>query len=254
MRSGDPSSAPSSTYSSGTAFGRLVAPAREEQLLDPLGRVGVAAPHHRVLVEVVIACAHAADVQRDARASSPRSSPATSSVRCTVVDAWIASVSSERPDRAAPFSSVARNSRRVGGGEAHRDPAVGDLGRERDVRGTARGEVDRQTPDSGAGSNAAACPGRSRRRPRRAARSRAPSCATGAFAPEDLAHDRDVVAGARDRLRPRLAVPAFDDLRAREAEAGDHAARSRRATRGSRTPSRSPRACGPRSARRRSRA
>ena len=39
IRSGEPSSAPSSTYSSGTAVRRVVAPAREEQLLDPLGRL-----------------------------------------------------------------------------------------------------------------------------------------------------------------------------------------------------------------------
>ena len=41
--------------------------------------------------------------------------PGTSSVRRTVVDAWIARVSSERPDRAAPFSNVARNSDALAG-------------------------------------------------------------------------------------------------------------------------------------------
>src|SRR5262249_41820462 len=41
---------------------------------------------------------------------------------------------------------------------------------------------------------------------------------------EDLAHDRHVVADAPVRLAPGLTVPAFDDLRAGDAEPGDHPA------------------------------
>src|SRR5439155_13902497 len=46
----------------------------------------------------------------------------------------------------------------------------------------------------------------------------------GLLALEDLAHDGDVVADAPVRPSPRLAVPAFHDLRARDAEPGDDAA------------------------------
>ena len=46
----------------------------------------------------------------------------------------------------------------------------------------------------------------------------------GAFALEDLAHDRDVVLDPIIGLAPRLAVPALDDLRSRDTQAGDEAA------------------------------
>jgi hypothetical protein len=44
------------------------------------------------------------------------------------------------------------------------------------------------------------------------------------LAPEDLAHDRHVVLHPVVGLAPRLAVPALDDLRTRDAESGDEAA------------------------------
>ena len=114
-------------------------------------------------------------------ASSPSIVPGTSSVMLHGrARRGSASVSSERPARAAPFSERGPELVRVGGREAHRDPAVGDLGRERNVLRAARGEVDRRGRDSGAGSTSAACPARSRRRPRRAATIARPSCATGA--------------------------------------------------------------------------
>src|ERR1700712_5608206 len=46
----------------------------------------------------------------------------------------------------------------------------------------------------------------------------------GAFALENLAHDRDVILDPIVGLAPRLAVPALDDLRSGDTEACDEAA------------------------------
>ena len=46
----------------------------------------------------------------------------------------------------------------------------------------------------------------------------------GLFATEDRAHDLDVLTRARQRLAPRLAVPALGDLRAAGSEAEQRAA------------------------------
>ena len=51
----------------GHGVDRLVLAPRQVQLLDALGGVAVAAADHHVLVEVLVAMAHAADVERDAR-------------------------------------------------------------------------------------------------------------------------------------------------------------------------------------------
>ncbi len=255
IRSGEPSSAPSSTYSSGTAAtASSRRPARNSSWMR-LGRVARSrgAPSR----PCGSSCRARPCRRRRARraASSRRSCAATSSVRCTVVDdVDLRASSSERPDRAAPFSSAGAELVRVGGGEAHRDPAVGDLGRERDVLRTA-GRDDRSGGrGSGAGSTCSGLPSPVASAPAYGSEIAATVVRDRAFAPEHLAHDRDVVARARDRLRPRLAVPAFDDLRPRQARAPRSPARGPRALRSSRTPSRSRPVCAPRSARLRSRA
>src|SRR5205814_395148 len=109
----------------------------EEQLLDALRGIVEAAPHHHVLVEVLVAVTHAADAERHA---------------------WFHA--RERAERA-------------GAGI-----------RKRDLSSLVR---------------------------------------DGLLALEDLAHDRDVIADTPVWPAPRLAVPALDDLRTRDAEPGDDA-------------------------------
>ena len=127
--------------------------------------------------------------------------------------------------------------------EEHRQPAVGDLGGERDVLRPLGAEVDR---DVGAQ--------RVDRRLQRLAQTGAagvgqrvvarPSYVDRLLAGDHLADDLDVLAGAGQRLRVRLAVPALDDLRAGGAEA-EHEAGRRRGGRGSSPPSPWRSGCGP---------
>ena len=131
-----------------------------------------------------------------------------------------------RPERAAPFSSVARNSDALAGeSPIGIQPSATSAG-ERDVRGPARGEVDRQRRGWGAGSSCSGLPSPVASAPAYGSVIARAVVRDRRLAPEDLAHDRDVVARAGDRLRPRLAVPALDDLRPGEPEPGDHPARS----------------------------
>ena len=58
-----PMRAVSSRNSSGTAAGGFLLASGEEELLDARGRVGVAATDHVVVMEVLGAVAHAADVE-----------------------------------------------------------------------------------------------------------------------------------------------------------------------------------------------
>jgi len=112
------------------------------------------------------------------------------------------------------------------GHEAHRQPAVGDLGGQLHRRLVAGGEIDRDVgvhvqdgfqrlaDAHGAGAGVGQ-------------RDLAAFVADGAFALKNLAHDRDVVAHAPVGLAPGLAVPALDDLRTGDADAGEEAAAAR---------------------------
>ena len=122
----------------------LVALAGEEQLLD------ARRPRRRSRAASSRPCGSSGRASRCRRRRTrfwgfiaARSSPATSSVIRTLHPAWISSVSSERPDRAAPRSSVGPVAVRVRRREAHRHPAVGDLGGERDVGRAPGGDEDR---------------------------------------------------------------------------------------------------------------
>ncbi len=111
------------------------------------------------------------------------------------------------------------------GGVEQREPAVGDLGRERDVLRPLGAQADRD-----------ALAQRVKRRLQRLAEPRDPLAAAhrervvravggdGRPPGDRVAHDPDVLARARERLRERLAVPALDDLRARHAEPEHEAA------------------------------
>src|SRR5581483_8329347 len=100
--------------------------------------------------------------------------------------------------------------------EAQRQPAVGDLGGELDGRLVAGAEIDRDVGvhvqdrlqrlahAHGTGSRIGQA-------------DLAAVVAHGPLAPEDLAHDGDVVPDAVVGLAPGLPVPALHDLRARHA-------------------------------------
>src|SRR5450759_1373401 len=96
------------------------------------------------------------------------------------------------------------------GGEERRDPAVGDLTRERRVLRADRGEVDRDALLDGGDGELQRLAGavRQRKLERVAVELRA-------FAGESHADDGDVLAGTLELAGEALAVPALGDLRAR---------------------------------------
>src|SRR5438034_236100 len=114
--------------------------------------------------------------------------------------------------------------------EEHRDPAVGDLGGERDVLGPDRGQVDRQR-------GAAVQDGLQRLAEAGGVRSRVRDLVVLAaelerlLPPEDRAHDLDVLARLDEWLAERLAMPALDHLRPRDPEAEPEAATGERVER-----------------------
>ena len=108
-------------------------------------------------------------------------------------------------------------------GEEDRDPAVGDLRRQRDVLRSHRGQVDGQV--------GATVQDRAERLaesggPRAGVRDLVVLAAElhGLLAAQDRAHDLDVLAGLDERLAEGLTVPALGDLRPGDAEAQAEAA------------------------------
>ena len=138
-------------------------------------------------------------------------------------------------------AGVERGAVRLGepvGREEDRQPPVGDLGGELDVLRPDGRDVDR---DVGAGTaddlQRLAEPGRARSRVRDVV---VLAVVLERFlAAQDRAHDLDVLARLRQRLAVRLAVPALDDLRARQPQpeqepAAAHQVERRRRHRGHR--------------------
>ena len=202
----------------------FVLPARQVQLLDALGGVGVSALDHHGLVEVLGAVPHAAHVEGYPRLEGGESGPDVGGEH----DGrhWLDLEVAER--LAAPGSAQALldpcqellHARR---GEAEGEPSVGDLGGELDVGLGAGAEPDGQA-------RVHVQDGRQRlAEPRRSG----PGVGQGdllSFVPhrrlarEHLAHDGDVVPEPPVGPPPRLPVPALDDLGSRDTEAGDHPA------------------------------
>ena len=200
---------------------RLVLAMREIEFLDALGGVAEAAAHHDVVVEVLVLVAHAADIERDLRLQLGQR-------RLHVVldldmhrrgDGEVLhglAVAGAAEAFLQPRPVLGHGARH----EAHGQPAVGDLGGELDRRFVAGGEIDRdvgvhvQDRLQRLADPQRARPGVGQRVLLAVMRHRP-------LAPEDLAHDRHVILHPVVGLAPRLAVPAFDDLRTRHAEAGD---------------------------------
>ena len=195
--------------------GRVALLPVEEEILDLSRLVLVPVAREEAVVEVLPARAHAADVERVVRLQ--RVAPGLHVVgrerrrgRRDVEAVGRAAV--ERED-------LARTLRR----EEERDPAVADLERELDGLRRDRREVDR---DLGA-----------QRTQHQLQRLAEPGRAVAGvrdlvlravvlerLAAQRLADDLDVLARLRERLPPRLAVPALDDLRAGGSEPEQEAA------------------------------
>ena len=110
------------------------------------GGVAEAAADHHLLVEVLVAVAHAADVERHARLHARRARPCTSSVMMTSARGWISKsrVALAAAGAAEAFLEPRPQHRHEPRHEAERQPAVGDLGRQLHVRLGAGAEPDRQ--------------------------------------------------------------------------------------------------------------
>ncbi len=124
---------------------RLVALAFEVEVLDRLGVGLVAVALDELVVEVLLARAHAADVERDEGAHRCCARRSRSSLMHRLTVGAMSKSSSDLPERSAPSSSSGRSSETCSGREQGRDPAVGDLAGERGVLGADRGEVDRDS-------------------------------------------------------------------------------------------------------------
>src|SRR5216117_2127387 len=208
---------------------RLRLPARQVVVLDGLRRVLVAVATRDVVVEVPPARAHAADVEREARLDdgAARRDVGAGDDRDHRHD-----VESLRRAAAGlealvePLAEHPAAARR----EEHRDPAVGDLGGERDVLGPDRSQVDRQR-------GAAVQDGLQRLAEAGGVRSRVRDLVVLAaelerlLPPEDRAHDLDVLARLDEWLAERLAMPGLDHLRPRDPEAEPEAATGERVER-----------------------
>ncbi len=215
MRSGGPTSAISSISAVRHRGGGVTLLAVQEQVLDLL-RLGLEpVARDEVVVEVLPAGAHAADVE-----------PVVGPER---IAGALEVVGDERRDRRRDVEAGARERRGKGlprafGREEDREPAVGDLGGELDRLRLEDGEVDR---DVGA------------KRPRhqlerlpesRRARAGVRNLVVQAVVLERLPPERPqrtistYSRSLRQRLPPGLAVPALDHLRAREAEPEQEAA------------------------------
>src|SRR4051794_3292165 len=196
--------------------GRLVALAVEVEVLDLLRRRLEAIAHGERVVEVLLAGAHPADVQRDERAH-----PIARRLQ-VVVDRDV--------DRRRDVEAVERAVRPrralleqrpevpdVLGREEDRDPAVGDLARELRVLRPDRREVDRD----------AVLHRRDRElqrltRPVRERKLERLAVELEPLAVERSAHDRDVLARALDLAGEALPGPALGHLRARRSDPEQH--------------------------------
>ena len=124
------------------AGGGLVLLALEVEVLDLLGLLLEPVPRDERVVEVLLARAHAADVERDERPDGVARGVLV--VGDEHVDArGDAKSSSERPGALRALLEQRLELLHVLGGEEHRDPAVGDLAGELHVVRPDRREVDR---------------------------------------------------------------------------------------------------------------
>src|SRR5262245_42630404 len=200
----------------GDGADRLLALPLEEQLLDLVGLGLVAHARHQLLVEVALLRAHAADVEAEARLHRQQALRDVVAHRDLHAGADL-EAGLRLPQRVRIDLGPER---RV----VERQPAVAELGRERDVLRALRAEEDRHVAAQ-----------RMRDRPQRLAhppRARPgvgqgivrAGVADGPFAAQHLPHDREVLARARDRLVEGLAVPAFDHLAAGRGTTATYAA------------------------------
>src|SRR5262245_1618558 len=203
---------------------RRVPVAAEEGVLDPDRRLLVAEPLGVVVVEILVARAHAADVEREHRLHRV----------AALLEVVPDDAGDERRDvevRQA-LASARRLEARLDVRREHRpllrrhpdgEEAVGQLGRGLHARGADRGGVDRQVraPVQNALQRLAEA-GRAGSGVRKLIL--LSSKLGGFLALEDLADDLDVLAGAGERLSVAHAVPALDDLRTGRSEAQDEAA------------------------------
>src|SRR5436190_21591739 len=200
----------------GHGRGRVALLAVEIELLDPVGLGLPAVPADERVVEVLPLRAHSADVERDVRLQRVAK-------RRDVVAHEDAH--SRRDLEALPRAPDARPERRVEalGIDEDREPAVRDLGCERNVPGADRREVDRHLGAQ-----------RPQHELQRLPEPRRPGAVVGDavvlalmcddLAPEGRTHDVDVLPSLPERLSPGFAVPALHHLRPRRAEAEDEAA------------------------------
>ena len=207
-RSFGPTSATSSTNASGTSAAASRLSPVQVRVLDRLGLRLVPVPPHEVVVEVLPARAHAADVERVVGLQELAS-------RLGVVDEDRRRARRDVEVGPCPGDGLRERRARLLRRPEDREPAVPDLGRLRDRLRGDRGDVDR---DLGA---QRPCHQLERLAEAGAVRQRdvvVLAVVLEQVAPEGCPHDLDVLARLRERLPPRLPVPALDDLRARRAE------------------------------------
>src|SRR5688572_18709558 len=197
--------------------GFLLLPA-EVEVLDLLRFRFEAVAAGEVVVEVLAARSHAADVEREARldvAEAFLDVGADHDVhRCGDVEARERlPAAGAREARVVRALEDVRPVRRV----PARQPAVGDLGRLLDALWADRRDVNRDLPPVEDALEGLPEPGG----PRPAIRDLVVLALVldRLLAGPDLPDDVDVLPGLHERLAVRLAVPALDDLRARDAEA-----------------------------------
>src|SRR5712692_10504475 len=205
----------------------LVLPPGEIQLLNALRRIAEAAADHHFLVKILVAMPHAADVERHARLHARERAAHIVGDRDLGARLDLEVGEALAGARAAKaFLEPGPQHRHEPRHEAERQPPVGDLRRQLHVRLGAGAEPDRQprihVQDRHERLADAERAGTYIRK-----RDLAPGVGHGLLALEHLAHDGDVVADAPVRLAPGLAVPAFHDLWAGDAEPGDDAAAPR---------------------------
>ena len=208
----------------GYGGGRLLLATLEEVILDRDRLILEAVALGEAVVEVLAPGAHPADVERQHRLEEV-------AARVDVVAHHDGHEGREIPVRRAPAADRetllergAVHGRSTLGREEDREPAVGDLRRERDVLRADRGEVDRHLRPGGVDDDL--------QRPAETRRARAavgdvvmlPVVLERRLAAEDRAHDLHVLPRPGERLAPRLAVPPLGDLRARGPEPEEHAA------------------------------
>src|SRR4051812_25494567 len=190
--------------------------AAEVELLDPLGILLPAVAADERVVEVPALRAHAADIERDVR---PERVAQRSHVVADEHARRRGDLEAGRSGREARPEGLAEALRR----HEDRQPAVGDLGRERDALRPECREVDRDLGAQRAQHQLQrlAEAGRARPVPRDPV---VLAVVLDDLARERCADDLDVLARLAERLAPRLAVPALDHLRPGAAEPEQEAA------------------------------